>query len=484
MNPIFELILAQRTMIWDRMRSVIIAHEEIADQMQETQSLTEREIQILELIARGSSNKEIARTLVISINTVKVHLRNIYAKLDVVSRTEAAMWAVQNGLVAIREDTSPAADGPQSAGGPEERTAGSGAPEGFLVRLDAALGQYRGGRFIGYSLLVVVLGTLAWLTLPFARPAQETIDQETYIAELEETRWVQMADMPTGRAAFAAAVYDNRLFAIAGETVAGPSGANEVYDPETDGWTALPPKPTAVTSVQAGVVGGRIFVPGGTLADGSITDVMEVFDPREDAWKTAAPLPLPTSEYALVTFEGKLFIFGGRTGSGITASTYMYDPGTDSWTAKMPMPTARSYAAAQEVGGKIFVIGGFDGSAPLAVNEVYDVALDDGQTPVWSSESPLARGVYRHGIAQAGDNLVLIGGLSGSDEGSEIAQLSTTSGEWSQLTNPFAGVFSDMGIVSSGTQIFRIGGRMNETITGQVFAYTAYYTVLLPIIEK
>lgn len=59
------------------------------------QQLTERERQILEHVARGMSNKAIAKALVISHDTVKLHVRHILAKLNMVSRVEAAVFAVE-----------------------------------------------------------------------------------------------------------------------------------------------------------------------------------------------------------------------------------------------------------------------------------------------------------------------------------------------------------------------------------------------------
>jgi DNA-binding NarL/FixJ family response regulator len=61
--------------------------------------LTEREREVLRLVARGMSNKEIAAELVIAENTVKNHVRNILEKLHLRSRTEAAMYAVREKLV-------------------------------------------------------------------------------------------------------------------------------------------------------------------------------------------------------------------------------------------------------------------------------------------------------------------------------------------------------------------------------------------------
>lgn len=60
-------------------------------------TLTEREREVLGLIADGRSNREIARALVLSEKTVKTHVSNILMKLDLSDRTQAALWAVRHG---------------------------------------------------------------------------------------------------------------------------------------------------------------------------------------------------------------------------------------------------------------------------------------------------------------------------------------------------------------------------------------------------
>ncbi|WP_434588331.1 response regulator [Streptomyces sp. A5-4] len=61
-------------------------------------TLTEREREVLTLIADGRSNREIARALVLSEKTVKTHVSNVLMKLDVSDRTQAALWAVRHGV--------------------------------------------------------------------------------------------------------------------------------------------------------------------------------------------------------------------------------------------------------------------------------------------------------------------------------------------------------------------------------------------------
>ena len=65
------------------------------------EALTEREIEVLRMLAQGQSNKEIARSLVIGEKTVKTHVSSILGKLGVPSRTQAALYAVRIGLVTV-----------------------------------------------------------------------------------------------------------------------------------------------------------------------------------------------------------------------------------------------------------------------------------------------------------------------------------------------------------------------------------------------
>jgi NarL family two-component system response regulator LiaR len=65
--------------------------------------LTERETEVLKLLAQGQANKQIARSLYIGEKTVKTHVRKILMKLGVRSRTQAALYAARNGLVSLEE---------------------------------------------------------------------------------------------------------------------------------------------------------------------------------------------------------------------------------------------------------------------------------------------------------------------------------------------------------------------------------------------
>jgi two-component system, NarL family, response regulator len=65
----------------------------------ERSDLTERELEVLQLVARGLSNKEAARAIGRTDETVKIHLKNLFAKLGVADRTEAVTVALTRGLI-------------------------------------------------------------------------------------------------------------------------------------------------------------------------------------------------------------------------------------------------------------------------------------------------------------------------------------------------------------------------------------------------
>ena len=85
-------------------RKVLRELAQPAGQAQEVDPLTERELEVLKLIARGMSNDEIAAVLVISEATVRNHVSNILSKLHLASRTQAALYALRKGLAPLAND--------------------------------------------------------------------------------------------------------------------------------------------------------------------------------------------------------------------------------------------------------------------------------------------------------------------------------------------------------------------------------------------
>ncbi len=83
----------------EHMQRIVGAMETTQPIQEDDLSLTKRETQVLRHIALGLSNKEIGRSLTISIETVKEHVQNILRKINATDRTQAAVWAVRKGFV-------------------------------------------------------------------------------------------------------------------------------------------------------------------------------------------------------------------------------------------------------------------------------------------------------------------------------------------------------------------------------------------------
>ena len=424
--------------------------------------LSQRELDILKLVATGASNKEIAQQLFISLNTVKVHLRNIFGKIGVASRTEAAMYAVRIGLVETAAPQLPADEGQ---------------PESEQAKTDAK--NRRTYLLIGVtSGLIVVLLIIGFATNFGNIFAVKTAAAPTITPRVQ---WFQLAGLPNPRWSLAVANYENQIYAIGGESSAGVTGTTEKYDPQTSKWIELASKPIAVTDASAVTTGGLIVVPGGKLASGIPTDVNEVYDPVTNHWSTGKKMPEALSAYSLTEYEGRIYLFGGWDGNHVVNDVYIYDYRDDTWSAGPAMPTARAYSGSVVVGGKIYVIGGWDGTKGLEVNEVYRPDNPVDGSP-WGSAPPLPSGRYGMGITNLADIIFILGGIDTSDNLTTIA-LSPNDTNWGQLESPLPSQWSYLRAITVGTRLYALGGKTGEIASDQMWSYQAIFTITFPIIR-
>ncbi len=458
--------------------------------MPDLKILSERELEILQLLAEGKSNKDIAQDLFISTNTVKVHLRNIFSKLEVSSRTEAVLYILRateppapNEIMA----DSPAAEEEDASPLPGEPLDLDFNPK-VSIELDSPATKPVSRKIFPRVLTISILALLGIIIListgvglaryfqPTPTPSPETVDT----AASPTNRWQFKKELPLPRSGLAAVVYEEQIYIIGGEnTEVLPDLLR--YDPLVDSWEALPPKPNPVTDIQAAVAGGKIFVPGGRLANGQPTDVLEIYNPREGIWTQGASLPTPLSAYALVAFEGDLFLFGGWDGEEYTHLTLKYDLGQDQWRVLTPLPDARGFAGAAVVGGKIHLVGGFDGINFLPNNDIYSPEFEGTAQSPWEEGAPLPEGRSAMGIANMVDNIYIIGGESLNEEFFSQLKYSPSNNIWEVTTNPLAEPWANMGVVPFGTSLYAMGGKLNNQPSKRNLVYQVIYSISIPL---
>ncbi len=488
----------------------------------ETQQLSERERQILYLVASGRSNQQIANELGISINTVKVHLRNVFGKIGVASRTEASMYAVRTGIITVdRAVADPAAVGESEALSlpaveelvvePEPDTTnpdnnGTRATDvGVLpptaptppplpdraepqpvvdtsavepretqpVRPAARRSKARLA-LLAICLLVVALGSAAvtWLV----RTGDAGNEQTPDAVRFNQARWKELAPLPAARAGFALASVEEQLFVIAGENERGVLNTVARYDPRSGDWVELAQKPTPVADVRAATIGQKLYIPGGRRSADpkEIVAAFERYDPRADRWETLADLPQPRSGYALAALEGKLYLFGGWDGTSYRDEVFAYDPEGDTWSELEAMPTARAFADAAVVEGSIFVLGGENKAGPVANNEQYLPAQEDTQP--WVNRPPLPRPRSRFSTAVALGNIYVFGG----DAATDAFQYDARTERWQSFEAP-AIIGSQPGVMLLDETIMVLGGKLGlEAFSTKMYSYQALFRTLLP----
>jgi DNA-binding CsgD family transcriptional regulator len=409
--------------------------------------LSEREIELLRLVATGVTNREIAYRLGISVNTVKVHVRNIFAKIGAESRTQATMIAVREGWIAV-----PA-------------TEAVAAPEAIPVAPPAVpplppLPWFR------RVLLLVVFGlagvglALSWTRgAPTLRRAEADLPPERSQAGAVQvglasgaSRWRARALMPTPRAYLAAVTVGEYLLAIGGRTAEGVTGAVEIYDPQQDLWTRGADKPFPAAYIAAAALGDEVYVPGGCDAGFLPSATVEVYDAKANVWRVAHPMPAPRCAYALAAWDGQLYLFGGRDSRGYVGSVFVYDPVSDTWSESTPMQ-ARAFAAAVVVEGGIAVIGGYDGRRELATCQLFDPTIH-----AWQECVPLTVGRGSLGLALLGGRLYAIGGGGWSSYLGFNEVFDPAQGDWSPLETPLVGEWRSPGVAVLDGSLYAVGG--------------------------
>ena len=440
------------------------------------ETLSKREIEVLELVATGATNRQIAQELVVSVNTVKVHLRNVFTKLGVESRTEATLKAIQEGLVDV-----PAAqtdlDSPTIP--PSERVSPrSAAPESSVTVEHAHPLPWP--KRIALVISLVAIALLSVVTWPHANTAAEQTSDDTDnpvngISNVgvtgETTGWRALAPMTVARSRFGLAVdAEGYLYAIGGETSGGKTGAVERYDPAADQWTPLSAsKPTRVSNISAASIGEWIYVPGGLEAEGGPTAVVEAYQPASAIWNHKSALPQPISGYALTTYNEQLYLFGGKDERGhVINSTFIYDPEQDKWEMGKPMPTRRAYAAATPLGSRIYVMGGYDGQHEQTTCEAYLVEEDNWE----SCESlTLARGGL--GLAAVANQLFAVGGGWSSYLWFNEKYSPGTS-DWLPFETPVGQHWRNLAVVSMPDKFYVAGGWNGDYLNG-VWEYVVFW---------
>jgi N-acetylneuraminic acid mutarotase len=400
----------------------------------------------------------IARDLSISPNTVKVHLRNVFTKLEISSRTEATVIAIREGWVEV-------GDGAEDGAGQEGTT---GAPERFRVGQPTVvqpepLSWFR--RLAMVATLVLVTAAMALARPRAAAVPEEPCGDEFTAAcgsdtnglaiEEPESLWVSLASMPEARGRFALVALQNSLYVIGGETSSGVTGALAIYDVEADAWREGAPKPTPVANLAATVHDGLIYALGGRDADGAPLSAVEVYDPATGLWSTGVPLPRPVMAHAAASDGEQLMVFGGSDGTSYTGLAWSWASGSDRWRALPPLPTPRGFIGAALLDGRIYLTGGYDGRKEYADCDWFDPGAGVfGECPSMSAP----RGGV--GAAAVAGNLFVIGG--GWESFTVFSErYNPRSDLWYRIETPVllaGGEWLNLGVAGVGTRIFALGG--------------------------
>ena len=470
--------------------------------------LSERELEVLQCVVDGAGNKEIATALTISHNTVKVHLRNIFTKLDVTSRTEATTVALQQGLATLHGVVSTEileADAPAKPiaetenGSPTSDLAASDtetAVSSFFVSSqpipepEVEQRSFLPRRIWGIGLVLIVVVAAVFIGYQaFGNTLTPTPTPEPFAESRITDDWLQSRPLPAARANMALVGNGLNLYLIGGETAVGVTNAVSIFNTSDLVWQEGAPKPTAVTEITGAELFGEIYIPGGKLADGQPTNIVEVYSPANDSWRATTPLPTAVSGGLVLSDGSFLYLFGGWDGQNYLADAYRFDPAASSWQILPSMDTARAFVTGGVVKGRLYVVGGYDGERPLNECAYFDpLPTGDNTNSLgsWHRCAPML--LPRAGAGASGllNKLYVFGGGAFGEEPITYSEsYNPDADQWSVVnTPPLSNMpnWANLGIANIEIKIYAVGGKRGAAVTDTTFIYQPLvYQTYIPI---
>ena len=465
------------------------------------ESISVRELDVLDCIVNGASNKEVAAELYISQNTVKVHLRNIYTKLGASSRTEAVTIALQQGIVTI-PGTEPKAEETETEPEPEETThteyfgrlntgfaetaipPPSPEPEPTTETQPSRNWLLYGIIGIIVLILLVTAVYIGYQAINQSAPTNATAlppTPEPFTEEaIGQTHWFTSRPLTTPLADMAVASVGIDIYHIGGETEAGVTNLVSRFDTSDRTWREMTAKPTAVSDTSAAVLFGEIYVPGGRTADGNPTNIVEAYSPANNAWRPIASLPRPISSGLTLSDGSYLYVIGGWDGSDYLDDVYVYDASSDSWRPLTKLPTPLASAAGGVIAGELFILGGTDGQTALDSCSIYNVDED-----AWQECPAMLSPRKNAGAAIILNKLYILGGDEAVGTGFSFAEFYDPSTQiWQVVNTPMledAATWKNLGVTNVETKIYALGGKMGETLSDGNYIYSPMiYQTFIP----
>lgn len=458
--------------------------------------LSEREMEVARLLSTGASNAEIARELVISPHTVKVHLRNIFEKLQVNSRTEASMLLIQRGWVVVQGvELAPAEAAHAEPPPPPE-------PQP-LDNLPLPVARWQAPFLLGALLLSLALVLLPNMVSSAQAPVNLLTDAGQPLAAPAsvrlEPRWEMRTPLQEPLSRLAMVALNSHLYAVGGETSSGEAvDTVAVYDLDTNEWSQTTTLPQPLANAALAAANGHLFVAGGAgpgadegTGTHSLSDRLYVFDTASGTWSEASALPYPVAGAALVTDSESLYLLGGWDGRNMRDEIWRYplaaataaqegeaapDAG-GSWQLLGHLSTPRAFLGAAMVGGEIYVAGGYDGQRELDLAEVF--------TPASGERRQLpSMGTARGGLSLVYDGLALYalgGGWTRSISTHE--RYDTATNAWSNFPSPIQNEWRNLGAAAADGHLYLVGGWSGTPLDTHL-EYQSSFRALLPVISN